>query len=364
MSAREGAADVVIVGAGVVALCTALALARRGVRTELVGTHRPGEASPAAAGMLAPSVEHRAGLAHDFAIHARDAYPSFLAELEEASGVAIPHNRLGILELAFNERDAARAKKELAPTSSWLDGTALGALEPALGHHPGAAFHPRDGAVNTLVLLRALKTRIAASTSIRVVEATVERLELSSTPPVVMLRDGRRLGASTIILAAGAWSPLVEGIPRALPIEPIRGQMLSLAGEPLRHVTYGGKGYVVPRRDGRTYAGTTTEHVAFDASTTDDGLAAIRGTAARIAPQFAELRILNGWAGLRPMTPDGLPIIGRDPACPDLVYACGHSRNGILLAPLTGERVAEIVIDRTEPADVRIFRVARFETSR
>jgi len=165
------------------------------------------------------------------------------------------------------------------------------------------------------------------------------------------------------VLAAGAWTPAVEGLPRALPVQPVRGQILSLAGSPLRHVTYGAGGYAVPRGDGRTLVGATMERVEFDASVTEAGLAQVRATAAAICPALADRRMLNGWAGLRPVTPDSLPILGRDPDFAALVYACGHSRNGVLLAPLTGAVVADMVQGRAPAHDVTPFRPDRFDVA-
>jgi glycine oxidase len=136
--------------------------------------------------------------------------------------------------------------------------------------------------------------------------------------------------------------------------------MLSLAGSPLRHVTYGGGGYAVPRGDGRTLVGSTMERVAFDAGTTEAGLAHVRATGAAICPALATRPILNGWAGLRPITPDLLPILGREPELPAIVYACGHSRNGVLLAPLTGDVVADIVQGTDLAHDISPFRPDRF----
>ena len=163
-----------------------------------------------------------------------------------------------------------------------------------------------------------------------------------------------------MVIAAGAWAAGLGGLPRPLPVEPLRGQMLSLAGSPLRHVTYGAGGYAVPRGDGRTIVGSTMERVAFDAGTTEAGLAQVRATGGAICPALADRRMLNGWSGLRPVTPDFLPILGRDPEFPALVYACGHSRNGVLLAPLTGDVVADIVLDRPPTHDISPFRIERF----
>lgn len=159
------------------------------------------------------------------------------------------------------------------------------------------------------------------------------------------------------MVAAGAWSGIL-GVPSPLPIEPVRGQMVAFEGTPVRRVVYGDSGYVIPKADGTTMAGSTMERVGFDPGTTDEGLAQVRRGAQAICPALTAVTAY--WAGLRPVTPDLLPILGRDPTYPNVVYACGHSRNGVLLAPLTGEVVADLVTGTPSREDVDQFRVDRF----
>jgi glycine oxidase len=173
-------------------------------------------------------------------------------------------------------------------------------------------------------------------------------------------RDERRLSGGQLVLAAGAWAGQLAGLPRPLPVEPVRGQMMSVVSKALRHVVYGGEGYVVPRHDGRTLLGATMERVGFDPDFTEGGVAEVRRMGAAIVPALAEARMLNAWAGLRPMTPDGLPILDRDPEHPALLYACGHSRNGVLMAPLTGDCIADLVAGEKPRLDLRPFSVRRF----
>jgi glycine oxidase len=136
--------------------------------------------------------------------------------------------------------------------------------------------------------------------------------------------------------------------------------MLALAATPVRHVTYGPHGYVVPRGGAHTVVGATMEHVGFEVGITSEGMNALAEAANRIAPSFASARVLERWSGLRPVTPDLLPIIGPDPEYPPLLYACGHSRNGILLGPLTGECIAAIASGEAPGLDLSPFSVARF----
>ncbi len=336
-------ADVIVVGAGLVGLATAVAAADLGLDVMLFVDTRRGEASPAAAGMLAPSIERVEAAAHGFFVAARDRYPEYVESLATRTGVSVPLNTLGILQVTLDEASAEAARGEMPGDGRWLDRAALAELEPALGHAAGAAYFERDGAVNNLVLMRALKHLVARHPHVRLTNDAAAAFELDGATVGVVTERGERHTANQVVLAGGAWSPLVAGLPRALPVEPVRGQMLSVAGSPLRHVTYGPDGYVVPRGDGRTLLGATVERVGFDAGTTEDGIARVRQAATAICPLLGGARMLNAWAGLRPMTPDGLPVIGRDPRHPALVYACGHSRNGVLLAPLAGERIAALL---------------------
>jgi glycine oxidase len=170
-----------------------------------------------------------------------------------------------------------------------------------------------------------------------------------------------RFASDRVVLAAGAWTPLIAGVGApARAIEPLRGEMIAFGAAPLRHVTYGPDGYLIPRSDGHTIAGSTSEHAGFDADTTEAGVAAIRAGAVRCCPALADVRVDATWAGLRPMTPDALPILGPDPERERVIYACGHARNGILLAPITGEVVADLVTGAAPRYDLSRFRPGRF----
>jgi glycine oxidase len=196
--------------------------------------------------------------------------------------------------------------------------------------------------------------------AIDVIHARAARVVCGRDGCSIVTEDGREHVGGAVVVAAGAWSPLVDGLPRALHVEPVRGQMLRLHGTPLRHAVSGPDAYVVPRGDS-TLVGSTLERVGFDSTTTPSSLARLRAAAVALCPTLAEGGVVDAWAGLRPMTPDGLPLIGQDPEYPWLVYACGHGKNGILLAPLTGECVAALVAGSVPPVDLAPFSVSRFE---
>lgn len=354
--------DVVVVGDGLIGLATAIALAEAGVSVQLVGAERTGQASYAAAGMLAPSVERAGGAAHAFALRARDGYADYVGRLVERSGSPVSINRRGVLQVALDETQAAALGEAIPDGSRWLPASELARLEPALGHAVGALLHPDDGSVDNRALLAALGRLAIRERRITRVTTGAAALVWDGDRPGVRLADGATVHGERLVLAAGAWSPLVEGLPRPIPVEPVRGQLLALSADPLEHVVYGPGGYLVPR-GGRTVVGSTMERVAFDASNTDDGLARVRAAGDRICPALAGAAVHERWAGLRPVTPDGLPILGPDPDRPALIYACGHSRNGILLGPLTATCIAAVALGQPSPADLSPFEVTRFASS-
>ncbi|HJU65261.1 MAG TPA: FAD-dependent oxidoreductase [Gemmatimonadaceae bacterium] len=354
-------ADVIIIGGGLVGLCCAAALAPTGATIILLSHRHPGEASLAAAGMLAPSVEHAEGQAQRFAVAARDQYPTFLAGIEEATGIRVPLNQEGILELALNEGDASRLRGALAPGSSWLSAAELQALEPTLAPFTGAVLHERDGSVDNPLLLDALRLMLDGNNRFRVasIGATALSLAAGATPRVISATSEAYEGKH-IVLAAGAWVTELAGLPRRLPVEPVRGQMVALRGPGPTRVSYGPTGYLVPRGRSLTLSGSTMERVGFRHGTTDEGVAELRASAGRMCPSLGGASVHAQWSGFRPMTPDGLPIIDREPGRPELIYACGHSRNGILLAPLTGACVAALVTESPPPENLTPFAATRF----
>jgi glycine oxidase len=352
---------VAVVGAGVIGLSCAAALCARGARVLLVGESHAGEASPAAAGMLAPHIESNDTAARTLGIAARDRYPDWVAALEEATGVRILLLRNGVLELAPDEDSAALARHRASAPSSpsrWLEPSELRSLEPELVAPLGALLHEDDGAVDNVALVDALRRSVIRERLARVVDVEVVRISPGGLHPAVITRDAR-FEVDRIVLAAGAWVNGIAGVPAPLPVEPLRGQMLALEGAPVRHVVYAPGVYLVPR-DRVTLAGATMERVGFDAGTTDQALDTMHAATLEVVPALSGARRTRAWSGLRPVTPDFLPIIDRDPVHPALIYACGHSRNGILLAPLTGESVADLALDREPTHDLTPFKLQRF----
>lgn len=355
----------VVLGAGLIGLAVAAEAAARGASVLLVGETRDGEASPAGAGMLAPGAES-AELPNDpvrsFAVAGRDLYPAFLSALRDETGMDVPFDRKGILELMDDGEPALRP-----PGTEWIDASALRELEPGLRGFSGAVLHPRDGSVDNVVLVEAMRQRVESRRSIRLVRASVRSVQATLARPRAILDDREVVEGGSLVIATGAWAAQLDGLPRRLPVRPVRGQLLMLEGALTRHVIYGGGGYVVPRRGlpavapfERTLIGATMEEAGFVNQTTPEGLVELSAVARRILPASTSVRVMSHWAGLRPITPDRLPILGPDPDLPRLLYACGHGRNGILLAPITGEAIGALAVGAQSPHDVSPFAIERF----
>jgi glycine oxidase len=329
----------------------------------LAGEGRAGEASPAGAGMLAPGAES-AELPNDpvrnFAVAGRDLYPDFLGALRDETGVDVPFDRKGILELI----DEAGEPGDRPRGSEWLDARALHELEPELRAFSGAVLHPHDGSVDNVVLFAAMQRRVDMRRLVTTIRAGVRSV---LARPRVILEDGDVLEGGTLVIATGAWAAQLEGLPRPLPVRPVRGQLIMLDRALSRHVLYGGGGYIVPRRFAGTelpvegtIIGATMEEAGFEVETTPEGVAELTAIAARVSAAAASAQVIAQWAGLRPITPDRLPILGPDPDAPRLLYACGHGRNGILLAPITGESIGAMAVGAESPHNLAPFSIARF----
>ncbi len=364
--------DVVIVGGGVIGAACARALARRDVGVTVIEAgDRPGSATPAAAGMLAPFAEAQAEdplLA--LCVRSRDLYSELAQELEEETGIDIQLRTDGIVQLAFTEEEASRIKGTIAWqrqsgfATEWLSAEEVHERVPGAGPEAlGAALAPEDGGLAPLALREAF-VKGAELKGARVVRGElVEEIRIESgRARGVRTADGTH-SAGAVVLATGCWSGRIEGLPRSLPVEPIRGQMAALewpAGEPSA-IVYGGGGYVL-ERGGEAVAGSTMEQAGFATGTTEEGLRLVYRYMRRIFPALAGKRVKRTWAGLRPVTPDRHPILGPDPEVPNLWYATGHGRNGILLAGMTGEILAQLYVGEEVEYDITPMAVDRFDT--
>ena len=353
-------ADVTIVGSGIIALAAALEVADRGAKVRLVGTTHAGNASSAAGGILAPAVHPGSGPAQEFAKASVARYPGFVAALSARTGRPVPINTDGVIEIPASASVASSLSSGLVSGSRWMDPAELARVEPAVSAPFGAAFHPGNGAVEVLPLMDALRSAVASHENIRVVREDCCEIHVSATGCSVLTDMESRLASDLVVLAAGAWSALIAGSgPAVAAIQPVKGQMIAFKGSWVSRVICGEDGYLIPRTDGLTVAGSTTEHAGYDVSTTAHAIEVLRDRAARLCNALAGVPTHSTWAGLRPLTPDLQPNIGPDPERPRLIHASGHSRNGILLAPLTAEAVADIVCGQAPRHDLAEFRPGR-----
>lgn len=350
--------DVAIVGDGLLGLCCARELARRGACVALIGERQRGASSSAAAGLLAPSLEPAPGIIGDFARSCRDHFPAFAEELAGTTGMAIPLVLSGILRIALDETEAEALRVQADGEATWVTSGEIRGLEPGLRPTLGGVFHPRDGGVDPRSLMAALDAILTGAVQRK--PSLVRRLDLSGRLAVCELASGELVASEHVVLAAGAWAGGIPGMPRPIPVTPLRGQMAEYEGERVSRAVFGAGGYLVSRPGERLWVGTTAEDAGFDSANTEEGLSHLDGVLRRMVTGGAART--RAWAGLRPMSPDGHPIVGRDPEDPRVLYACGHSRNGVLMAPGTAALVADVAGGITGPL-VESLSIARFDVS-
>ena len=361
---------VLVIGAGVVGCAVAHALARRGVGVDLVDMRGPaGGSTQAAAGVLAPWIEAHSGGLLELGEASLRRYDAFIARVREESRVDVEYQRTGTVEVAMSaaqetalRADRARHEARGVP-SRWLDRAAVLAMEPGVGPNVRAGLLlPEHGFVRARDLTMALAD--AAERAGAAIHTGVRVDAVESGADGVSVRCGARvIEADCAVLAAGSWSGQDVFTPTAAtPVTPVRGQLLHLrAAVPLAsRVVWGADCYLVPWSDGSLIVGGTVEEVGFDERPTDDGVQGLRRAAAELLPASALADLQEVRVGLRPGTPDGLPVIGRAAANPRVIFATGHYRNGVLLAPLTADLVADLIIDGREAPELALTPPARF----
>jgi glycine oxidase len=360
--------DVAIVGGGPVGAACARELALAGRRVLVVeqGEDR-GQAWRAAAGMLAPQIETDPDEPSlELGLAGRELYPSLAAALRETTGIDIGFWREGIAWIAADEAQAGDLKSRVAwqrqqsLLSDWLDAEEVRARWPWLGPTAGALWAPHEGAVEPDKLVRALLAD-AARVGAELVEDTVTAVEQRGDRVVGVAGKNDRYAAGEVVLAAGAWSGMVDGVPRPLSVAPVRGQMAALPWpESVRPAIVYGHGCYMLARGNEAIIGSTMEYVGFHPEVSSAGLARLFTGASLLCPTLNRAEVHRTWAGLRPVTPDGLPIIGAEPRLQGLWYATGHGRNGILMAAITGVIVRQLLSGELPGQDLQAFSPTRF----
>ena len=355
----RGGADVIIVGGGIIGCAIAREMAGRGARVRLIAREIAGGATHASAGMLAPYSEaHERGPLFDLTLRSLALYDDFVAGVAADASALIDYRRCGSLEVAEDDASAealiARADAGAGDGLEWLPRDRARQLEPALPETiAGALLSPMHGYVAVTSLTEALAwaalhrgAEIESGHPIRAIHRHGDTWTLTAD-------DGVSWTADWVVVAAGSWTGQIAGVPQlGRQVRPVRGQLIRLKWRtaPLRYVLWGRDCYVVPWQDGTVLVGATVEDVGFDERTTAAGVRDLLDAACELLPGAWGATFLDARAGLRPATADGLPIIGRVASAPGLVYATGHYRNGVLLAPLTASLVADLVLeDKADP---------------
>jgi glycine oxidase len=315
----------VVVGAGIIGCAIARELAARGVACTVIDP-RPigGGATQASAGMLAPYVEaHERGPLLALGVRSLALYDHWIAGLRADSGIDVEYRRIGTLETATNRS---------IPEHGYVAADQLSTALARAAERGGARF-VRDRVI-----------RIARDGGTLIVTGIEHAF-----------------AAAHVVLAAGAWANAIEGV-RTPPVRPVRGQLLHLGwtAAPLPTIVWGPRCYVVPRVDGTVLVGATVEEAGFDERLTAAGVHQLLDAVCELLPDARDATFLGARVGLRPATPDELPVIGPDPAVPGLIHAAGHYRNGVLLAPITAKLVADVIVDGRLDEALTPFRPDRF----
>jgi len=349
--------DVIIIGGGIIGLSLALALRKRGANVLVVDRGEPGrEASYAAGGMLVECGPEIPAPLKPLAIASARLYPELARELQVETGGTVDLRDVGTIVFPGPEHVFERP----GFTTDVLLPAPICELEPGLAI-ADPAFFLKERSVDP----RALSSAAAKA-------AKVRGVDFSSGDPVtaVNLSDGRAIGVTTtktsfqgskVVNCAGCWSGQIS--PLRLPTRPVKGQMLCLIMQPrnlLKHVIRTHDVYLIPRSDGRLLVGATVEEAGFDKRTDPPTIQRLHRAALKLVPKLADSRILEDWAGLRPGSPDNLPILGATPI-PGYYVATGHFRDGILLAPITAQIMTDIIEGRDPGYDLNPFLASRFD---
>jgi glycine oxidase len=351
--------DVIVIGAGIVGLSLAIELNKHGLKVLVVDKGEPGrEASWAAGGMLCDFPAETVPDLQEMASASAAMYPEFVHELQDESGLKIDLRSQGTL-LFVNESPEPDALDGVGGLARWHE------LEP----HLKTSNLTAKGCVGLYLKERCVDPRDLTAAAIAA--ARHRGIDFSSGDHVlaVEVRDGKASGVRTnktqfaagmIVNSAGAWAGQIG--PHPFPTRPVKGQMLCVVmpeKEMVRHVVRTPDVYLIPRSDGRMLIGATAEEAGFDKQTVPETIQELRRAALELVPRLTEARMLEAWAGLRPGTPDRLPIMGPTPT-PGYFVATGHFRDGILLAPITAEVMAQVITGQRPQIDISRFSASRF----
>jgi glycine oxidase len=367
--------DVIVVGGGLMGCSVAYRLAKDGAQVTVLERSIPGaEASSAAAGILGPTVESfDDAFALQLGRRSRELHAELAEELDEHFGVDVGFRRCGVVKVAFSEAEqreleeqAERLRVQGIRCEPWTREELVQEEPSANPEALGALSISEDAQVEPKKLLSAVALGAEREGVTFRTGATVRAVDVQGGHARGVEIGRESLHADRVVVAAGSWTTLVPGLPLdSETIFPVRGQMLTTQTRPplFRRVVFGAGGYVVTRPDGRVLCGSTMERVGFQRGITFGGMADVIAKATRIAPRLRDAPIESHWSSFRPGTPDGLPLVG-ETQVDGLFLASGHYRNGILLAPITAELIADAISGRGDSREAEALSPRRFEEPR
>jgi glycine oxidase len=360
-----------VIGAGMIGLSCAWRARKRGLSVLVVDRAESAGAgtSGVAAGMLAPVTEADFGEEGPLRVNllARERWAGFAAELEEVTGLPTGYRDSGALVVAADRDDAEALRRlhefqrSLGLGSEWLTPSSCRALEPGLSPRiAGGILAPQDGSTDPRATVRAL-ARAVEEVALGV---EVEAIEHDGTAVSGVRTASGTVGCDQVVVAAGPWSASLAPLGDGPPVRPVKGQILELRtrgamADPFERVLRTPRCYLVSRGDGRVVLGATVEEQGFDTAVTADGVFRLLEAAWEVFPEVGELELMGAHAGLRPGTPDNAPLVGPG-ELDGLIWATGHWRNGVLLAPLTADAVARLLAGERLPEELEALNPARF----
>ncbi|HKF20551.1 MAG TPA: glycine oxidase ThiO [Candidatus Angelobacter sp.] len=338
--------DVIVAGAGIIGVSVAIELRLRGAEVAVLERGEPGrEASSAAAGMLAFADPETPSLLRPLAATSAQLFPEYVADLEESSAMHVDFRQQGAIALLPGD-PAPPEYRKLSPKE-------VRQLEPALETGELESFFVAEGSVDPVLLMQAaLRSSVRRGVEIRS-HCTVQQIDRKGTQ-LEIRTNSATLTATTVIDCRGAWS--------GPPVRPRKGQSIYLQPERaglLEHIVVSPEVYLVPRSSGKILAGATVEDVGYDKTVEPEIVRRLHAAAGRLLPQLASAAVIESWAGLRPGSPDDLPLLGAT-ATPGLFLATGHFRNGILLAPVSARIIADLATGKPTTPDISVFSPLRF----